>query len=267
MPFERAPAARASAEGTAPVLPGLAVDWPAPAAVGAFMSTRAGGVSAGPYATLNLGDHVGDAADAVAENRRRFAQSLGVRPVWLRQVHGSRVVDAAAAGAGDPPEADAVWTDRPGLACVVQVADCLPVLLAAANGRAVGAAHAGWRGLASGVLEATVDAVARAAGSQPGDMVAWLGPCIGPRRFEVGVDVVEAFAGSAPARFVPSASPDGRPRWLADLPGLARDRLARAGVVRVAGGAWCTVEDASGFFSFRRDRVTGRLAAAVWIRA
>lgn len=247
-------------------LPSLAVDWPAPAVVGACMSTRAGGVSLGRYASLNLGDHVGDDAAAVAENRRRFAQALGAEPVWLRQVHGARVVDAAAVSRAEPPEADGAWTDRPGLACTVLVADCLPVLLAARNGRAVGAAHAGWRGLAAGIVERTLAGVAHAAACEPRDVLAWLGPCIGPDRFEVGSDVLEAFASSPVDRFVPSPSREGRARWMADLPGLARDRLIAAGVRDIAGGRRCTVDDASDFFSFRRDGVTGRLAAAVWLQ-
>lgn len=247
-------------------LPSLAVDWPAPEGVGACMSTRAGGVSLGPYASLNLGDHVGDEAAGVAENRRRFARALGAEPVWLRQVHGSRVVDAGAVAPGGVPEADGAWTDRPGVACAVLVADCLPVLLAARNGRAVGAAHAGWRGLAAGVVEHTLMAVAHAAACEPQDVIAWLGPCIGPRRFEVGSDVLEVFTGSPAERFVPSPARDGRARWMADLPGLANDRLQRAGVRSISGGRWCTVDGASDFFSFRRDGVTGRLAAAVWLR-
>lgn len=247
-------------------LAGLAVEWPAPANIGAFMSTRTGGASCAPWESLNLGDHVGDAPAAVAENRRRFAQAIAAAPVWLCQLHGTQVVDAASVGAGAPPHADGAWTDRPGIACVVQVADCLPVLLAARNGRAVGAAHAGWRGLAGGVVEHTLQAVAAAAGCGADDVVAWLGPCIGPQRFEVGRDVLVAFGGHAPERFVASLPhDDDKPRWMADLPGLARDRLRRAGVEQIAGGSWCTVGDASRFFSFRRDGVTGRLAAAVWL--
>jgi len=243
--------------------PGLAVAWAAPACVGAFMSTREGGHSRGPWAGWNLGDHVGDDALAVQDHRAEFARVLGARPVWLRQVHGVRVVDVARA-AGETPQADAAFSAEPGVACVVQVADCLPLLLAADNGRAVGAAHAGWRGLASGVVEAAVVAVAQAAGCEPSGLHAWLGPCIGPSHFEVGADVVEAFGGGG--HFQPRAHPDGRPRWLADLPALARQRLALAGVARVSGGRWCTVSEPARFYSFRRDGVTGRMAAAVWLR-
>jgi hypothetical protein len=194
---------------------------------------------------------------------------MGAAPVFLRQVHGARVVriDAADAAPGAPiHEADAAVTSASGIACVVQAADCLPVLLAAPGARAVAAAHAGWRGLAAGVVRAAVEAVCAAGSCRPGELVAWLGPCIGPAAFEVGADVLDAFAAS------PAAGPDGtrfRPRggakWLADLAGLARDQLALAGVAEVSGGAWCTVADASRFFSFRRDGVTGRMAGAVWI--
>lgn len=237
------------------------VAWDAP--VDALMSTRAGGVSAPPWDSLNLGLAVGDDPAAVAENRRRFAAALGARPVWLRQVHGA---DVLRLGVDDPDRAaDAAWTDRPGLACTVQVADCLPVLLAHRDGRAVAAAHAGWRGLASGVLENTVRAVCAGIGCDAQDLLAWLGPCIGPSRFEVGADVLAAFADS-PQHFVSRPRPDGAARWLADLPALARSRLRRVGVDRVCGGDACTVEDGSRFFSFRRDGVTGRMAAAVACR-
>jgi len=250
-----------------------AADWIVPDGLppeaGALMTTRAGGVSAPPFDSLNLGERVGDDPAAVAANRARFAAAIGGLPVWLHQVHGTRVVavSAADARAGTPIEADASVTAERGVACVVQVADCLPVLLAAPGGRAVAAAHAGWRGLAGGVLEAALAALCERGGCAPGEVSVWLGPCIGPRRFEVGADVVEAFGPGAAARFAASAEgADGRPRWLADLPGLARDRLTAAGVRRVSGGAWCTVEDSARFFSFRRDRSTGRLAAAIWRR-
>lgn len=247
----------------------LEVRWDAPANVGAWMSTRDGGVSRPPFDSLNLRPPGlrGDAADdpaAVAENQRRFAAAIGAAPVWLDQVHGADVVRLDAATAGHPT-ADAAVTAVPGVACAVLVADCLPVLFCDRGGRAVGAAHAGWRGLAAGVLERTVATLCEAAGAAPADLLAWLGPCIGPRAFEVGADVLAAFPLDR-GRFADRPRPDGAPRWLADLPGLARDRLARAGVSRVTGGTWCTVEDPSRFFSFRRDRVTGRLAAAVCLR-
>jgi YfiH family protein len=236
--------------------------------VGALMSTRAGGRSAGPYASMNVGDAVGDEPGAVVANRRILAEAIGAQPVFLRQVHGNRVVSLgrhdAEAGAS-VHEADACVTVEPGVACVVQAADCLPVLLAACSGRAVAAAHAGWRGLAAGVVEGAVESLCGAASCAPEEVVAWLGACIGPRSFEVGADVLAAFAVSphenAGERFRPL-----RPgKWLANLPLLARDRLAAAGVRGVGGADACTVADASRFFSFRRDGVTGRMAAAVWI--
>ncbi len=242
----------------------LTPDWPAGGRVGAAMSTRAGGASCGPWAALNLGAAVGDAPAAVQENRRRFEAALGVPAVYLRQVHGAEVLRLWASAPAPTQAADAAITTDTGIACTVLVADCLPVLFAAPAGRGVGAAHAGWRGLASGVLEATVAALCEAAACAPGDLLAWLGPCIGPRQFEVGADVLEAFAGGA--HFVPRPRPDGAMRWLADLPRLARDRLRAVGIDQVSGGGWCTVEDASRFFSFRRDGVSGRMAAAVWLR-
>lgn len=245
----------------------LIPEWCVDRRVGAAMSTREGGVSAVPFDTLNLGRAVGDAPAAVIENRRRFTAALeGARPVWLSQVHGARVLRLTA-DTPDGEAADASVATTPGVACTVSVADCLPVLFAAPEARGVAAAHAGWRGLAAGVLEATLAALCDAAACAPAEVGAWLGPCIGPRRFEVGADVLDAFGADAVHRFVPQAVGDGAaPKWLADLPGLARDRLRAAGVTRISGGAWCTVEDASRFFSFRRDRVTGRMAAAVWLR-
>jgi polyphenol oxidase len=215
---------------------GWAPEWGAPAAVGAWMSTRRGGVSGAPWDSLNLGTAVGDDARAVAENRRRFNLRTGAAPLWLHQLHGKEVVRATRALLGTGlPTADASWTNEPGVACTVQVADCLPVLLAADDGRAVAAAHAGWRGLAGGVLEAALQALCSGVGIAAHQVHAWLGPCIGPRRFEVGADVLQAFGGDE-AFFRPHGD-----RWLADLPGLARLRLQRAGVQHVAGGSWCTV--------------------------
>jgi YfiH family protein len=255
-------------------------DWPAPAGLSALMSTRAGGVSAAPFHSLNLRPPALGGADvdepaAVLENQRRFAQALGAQPVWLQQVHGAAVLRLTAAHLqpGAPlPQADASICTEPGIACAVQVADCLPVLLCSADGRAVGAAHAGWRGLAAGVVDHTVVALCEAAACEPGQLLAWLGPCIGPQAFEVGADVLQAFgadpqrlhpADAALFRFSPRA--DGSPRWHADLPALARRRLAMLGVGAVAGGHWCTVAGASRFFSFRRSPRTGRMAAAIAI--
>ena len=252
-------------------------DWLAadglPPGVAGGMSTRRGGVSQGPFAGLNLRPSGLPAAEqddpaAIAENLRRWSGVCApARPVWLDQVHGPAVVRVAAAdvnGSEGPfLQADASVTTEPGVACTVLVADCLPVLFASADGRAVGAAHAGWRGLAGGVLEACLAEVCRAAGCRPGQVSAWLGACIGPQAFEVGEEVRVAFGPSAGAHFRPGIAPG---KWWADLPALARLRLSEAGVRQVSGGAWCTHSDASRFFSFRRDRVTGRHAASIWIR-
>ena len=260
-------------------MPPDAAAWPAgwlpatglPPQVAGLMTSRQGGVSAAPFDSLNLrppglrGDAV-DAPAAVWENQRRLAAVLGgAQPVYLDQVHGTAVVRLTAASLGQTPlpQADASITTEPGLACTVLVADCLPVLLATADGQAVGAAHAGWRGLAGGVLEATLAALQDASQQPASQMHAWLGACIGPQRFEVGPDVREAFGDAPQACFVPTGQPA---KWWADLPSLARWRLARAGVGRVSGGHWCTHSDASRFFSYRRDRVTGRHAAVIWRR-
>ena len=262
----------------APLLPLLRPAWPAPATIGAAMSLRSGGVSASPWHRLNLGHGVGDARAAVDANRARFTAALdGAEPVWLRQVHGADVLHLTAAHVTAPTAtADAAWTDRRGIACTVGAADCLPVLLAVQDGRAVAAAHAGWRGLAAGVLQATVTALCRGSGAAPQQLIAWLGPCIGPLHFEVGADVLAAFGtgaedvdradGVEASRFVYSPRPDGAPRWLADLPGLAQDQLAAAGVGSITASGACTFSDASRFFSFRRDSVTGRMAACIWRR-
>ncbi len=241
--------------------------WQAPGTA-AVMTTRLGGVSAGRFESMNLRDGVGDDPQGVAGNLAALAQAIGVTPVWLNQVHGSRVLrltGADAQAARPEHEADASITTEAGLACAVQVADCLPVLFSAPQGRGVGVAHAGWRGLAQGVLEATVQALCNAAHCEPAQLQAWMGACIGPRQFEVGADVLDAFGASAaaadPARF--TVHKPGK--WLANLPQLARDRLQAAGVSRISGGEWCTVEAPSRFFSYRRDRRTGRMAALVWL--
>jgi polyphenol oxidase len=243
----------------------IAPGWQVDARIGALMTTRVGGVSAAPFDSLNLGRSAGDERAAVDENRRRFEAALGVPTRYLSQVHGARVARLTHANTASQ-EADAAITTEPGLACTMMVADCLPVLFAAPGASGVGAAHAGWRGLAGGVLEATVSALCDAAGCEPRELSAWLGPCIGPKRFEVGADVLAAFGPAAAARFTAQPGADDSPRWLADLPALARDRLHATGVAQVSGGSWCTFEDTSRFFSFRRDRVTGRMAAAVFIR-
>jgi YfiH family protein len=241
-----------------------------PSGTGALMTTRLGGFSVTPFDSLNLRAQTNDPLDhiAVAENRRRFATTLGATPVFLDQVHGVRVVRLTAAHTGPDAAtetADASITTVPGIACTVLVADCLPVLFATRDGRAVAAAHAGWRGLAAGVLEATVDAIRAAVPVAGGDIVAWLGASIGPQRFEVGADVLAAFHDAEARHFMPAPAQDGVPKWMADLPALAEGRLRRLGLTEVGGCGLCTVSDASRFFSYRRDRVTGRLAAAAWI--
>lgn len=233
-------------------------DWPAPANVKALITTRPGGVSKGPFASFNLGLRTGDDPQAVAANRDRLNSLLPQQPRWLRQVHGASVVEAdSLAGM---PEADAGIARRPGTVCAVLVADCIPVLLADRAGTTVAIAHAGWRGLAGGVIENT----ARRMAVDPRGLIAYLGPGIGPGAFEVGADVRDAFlardAGVA-AAFTPHAAG----KWLADLFLLARERLRRAGVGEIRGGALCTYSDARRFFSYRRERRTGRMAAVIWL--
>ncbi len=235
------------------VLPG----WTVPPGVRAVVTTRVGGVSRAPFDTFNLATHVGDDPRAVGENRRRLreALSLPAEPLWLDQVHGTAVCDATMTGGCF----DAAFADRPGVVLAVLTADCLPVFFASADGREIGVAHAGWRGLAAGVLEALLDRFA----APPGTIRAWLGPAIGPSAFEVGAEVRESFLACAPeaARaFVPS-----RPgHWHADLFLLARQRLAARGVHAVTGGGLCTVSDPARFYSYRRDGVTGRMTSLIW---
>lgn len=243
-----------------------------PPDVGGLMATRRGGVSRAPYDSMNLRPSGlrGDAMDepaAIQENQRRFTAWLeGAQPVFLDQVHGTGVVRLARAdlapGRGHP-QADASFTTEPGIACTVLVADCLPVLFAAPGGKGVAAAHAGWRGLAGGVLEATVRALCEATGCEPAQLSVWLGACIGPQAFEVGDEVREAFGAQGARCFVPG---ERTGKWWADLPGLARERLAALGLTRAAGGQWCTFTDPARFFSYRRDGLTGRHAAAIWLR-
>ncbi len=243
----------------------LRSDWHAPG-IGGLMTTRVGGVSGGRYDSMNLGSAVGDDPTAVAQNRARLAAALGAAPVFLAQQHGTRVVRLGAADiAAAPQAADASITTEGGIACTILVADCLPVLFAAPRQRAVGAAHAGWRGLCAGVLEAALQALCAAGDCRPADVEVWIGAGIGPARFEVGPDVLQAFETAGDAADAARFRPQPGNKWLADLPLLARDRLQRGGVKRITGGTWCTAADASRFFSFRRDGVTGRMAAAAWI--
>jgi hypothetical protein len=233
-------------------------DWPAPAGVRALVTTRAGGVSAGPYASFDLATHVGDDPAAVAENRRRLRALLPAEPLWLNQVHGVCVVDAATAHAG--AEADAAFARGKGTVCAVLTADCLPLLLCNDVGTVVAVAHAGWRGLAAGVIEAVV----RATNEPPARLLAWLGPAIGPQSFEVGAEVRAAFVAHAPAAAAAFAAKENG-KWLADLYRLAEQRLNALGVARVFGGGFCTFNEADRFYSFRRDKATGRMASLIWL--
>lgn len=238
-------------------------EWPAPPTVRAAATTRLGGISEPPFDSLNLGVRTGDRLDHVDENRRRLADALNLpeQPRWLHQVHGRRAIPAAGADR-DAVEADAAWTAEPGVVCAIQTADCLPVLLCDDRGERVAVAHAGWRGLASGVLEAAVQAL-----NVPGEnLMAWLGPAIGPSAFEVGDEVRQAFLQADPGAGV-AFEPSTGGRWLADLYSLARRRLAAAGVSHVHGGGWCTFSDAGRFYSYRRDRRTGRMASLIWLEA
>jgi YfiH family protein len=258
--------ARASAALTAALasagLDWIVPDWPAPARVGALLTTRAGGVSAGPRATMNLGGSGDDDPRALAENRRRFEAFLPAEPAWLRQVHGTAVARLTRT-VSPTPVADAAVTAERGVVCAILTADCLPVLFADRAGTAVGIAHAGWRGLAAGVLDETLAAL-RELGAAPADVVAWLGPAIGPAAFEVGEDVRDAFCTPDPGA-AGNFAPHRAGKWHADLYALARRRLARLGVTRVDGGDFCTYTDAARFFSYRRERRCGRMAAAIWL--
>jgi YfiH family protein len=245
-------------------------DWPAPANVRAICTTRDGGASQAPYDSLNLGDHVGDAAEAVATNRKIFGDAIQARPVFLTQIHRSGVVQLHAQ-TRDATQADGCVTTATGLACTIMVADCLPVLFTTADGSTVAGAHAGWRGLAGlggpGILQALWERLQRDHGARAEDTLVWLGPCIGPQAFEVGAEVKAAFEAhdaQAGALF----EPHGNGKWLADLPGLARLRLRALGLRHLYGNdgsiGWCSVANPSKFFSHRRDRVSGRFAATIW---
>ncbi|WP_394755190.1 peptidoglycan editing factor PgeF [Rhodoferax sp.] len=249
--------------------------WPAPGNVRAMCSTRAGGQSVAPYDAFNLGDHVGDDPAAVRANRVLLEQALGARPVFLSQVHGVQV-EQISIDTVSGTQADGCLTAQPGVACTIMVADCLPVLLTNAQGSLVAAAHAGWRGLAGqdgcGILEQVMEGFWALAPVNKAhvatNIIAWLGPCIGPQAFEVGDEVREAFAAQdKEARVL--FKPHGEGKWLADLPGLARLRLQALGVNQIYGNdgsrSWCTVGNPSRFFSHRRDRISGRMAACIWL--
>lgn len=243
-------------------------DWPVPAHVRAVVTTRQGGVSHAPFDSFNLAFHVGDQAQAVVENRRSLLAALNelgpCGPIqWLQQVHGTTVIDAFSEPkrrAQLVPEADAVTTVQRGLPCAVMTADCLPVLFCNQTGSRVAAAHAGWRGLCAGVLEATL-----ARFDNPAEVICWLGPAIGPQAFEVGEDVRQAFLATdmaSDSAFVPTGVPG---KYRADIYELARLRLTRAGVGLIAGGGDCTFRDTERFYSYRREPVTGRMATVIWL--
>ena len=239
-------------------------DWPAPAGVRAVFTLRTSGVSRPPFDTFNVGARAGDDPDAVAQNRAglRASLELPAEPAWLEQVHGSQVIDLDGQTAVEPQpprRGDAAVSHSLNHVCVVQVADCMPVLFAAADGSRVGAAHAGWRGLAGGVLEATV----RAMHTPPAELHAWMGPAIGQAYFEVGEEVRAAFL-AADAEAATAFIANERGRWQCDLYALARRRLAGLGVTSVHGDGWCTFSDAGRFFSYRRDGRCGRMAALIW---
>jgi len=252
----------------------MSLDWPAPTRVRALATLRAGGVSTGTWGLagglpggLNLGLHVGDDATHVGINRARLQELVGCPILWMDQVHGTQVFDADAI---DPdatlevPVADAALSTRPGRALCIMTADCLPVLFTDRQGRGVAAAHAGWRGLLEGVLEVTMAALRSRIGASA-ELLAWLGPAIGPTDFEVGDEVRQAFVDRdvAAASFF---SPTGRPgKWLGDLEGLARQRMAACGGVVSHGGGFCTVSDPGRFYSHRRDRISGRMASLIWL--
>lgn len=236
-------------------------DWPAPDAVRAYSTTRAGGVSTGVWSSLNLSTDVGDDPAAVAHNRVHVRAELQLpsEPCWLKQVHGSCVVDWDRTDPIKRPKADAGTTTQPGVVCAVLTADCLPVLLCDVQATRVAAVHAGWRGLAAGVIESALSTFASTIG-----VMAWLGPAIGPESFEVGDDVRDAFLGADPETS-PAFHAHGSGKWYTDLYALARHRLQRAGVTQVYGGGACTLRDARRYYSYRRDGITGRMATLIWI--
>jgi YfiH family protein len=251
----------------------LLPDWPAPANIRAVFTTRSGGVSLPPYDSMNVGDHVGDDPHNVATNRERLAMALGVVPTYLQQVHGTDWVHLEGLDKQSLC-ADAVLATKPGQVATIMVADCLPVLFTNRTGTLVASAHAGWRGLAAGVLEGAVRALAQSShGCDAHEIIAWLGPCIGPTAFEVGPEVREAFVQLSPSHtqhFKPKHVHAQEGKFDADLAALARDQLRDLGVTALYGNdsspAWCTVSNPSRFFSHRRDRISGRMAACIWMR-
>jgi YfiH family protein len=243
-------------------------DWPAPANVKALQTTRNGGVSLAPYVSLNLGVHVGDDALAVARNRQLLSTYLPSEPVWVNQVHGTDVIDAAKSTCLQ--NADASFTTLANVVCVTMTADCLPVLLCDSAGTVVSAVHAGWRGLCDGAIEVAVNKMA----VHPSDILAWLGPAIGPNAFEVGDDVRQQFIAQdsqAEQAFKAHAEHQLNGKWLCDMYLIAKQRLTKLGITQVYGAGmnedFCTYTDEARFFSFRRDNVTGRMASMIWLES
>lgn len=234
----------------------LQPDWPAPSNIRALTTTRIGGASQGSFSGWNLGMHVGDAPEAVGQNRALLAHQVSGDITWLEQVHGTHVVHLPTRS--PHPQADAAFTDTTGQVCTIMTADCLPVLVCSDNGQQVAAAHAGWRGLSSGVLEATLSLF-----SDPNRCLAWLGPAIGPQAFEVGEEVIEAFVTHSP-QAMSAFTAKGNGKYFADLYHLAKQRLQQAGVTAVYGGEFCTYQQADQFYSYRRDGQTGRMATCIW---
>jgi polyphenol oxidase len=242
------------------IVPGHLIipDWPAPANVKALQTTRLGGISSAPYDSLNLGDHVGDAPMSVARNRMLLNTLLPSEPVWLEQVHGTAVANADMAGC--LLQADACIARHRDAVCVVMTADCLPLLLCDQQGSVVGAAHAGWKGLAAGVVEATVQAM----DVKPQNLMAWMGPAISQQAFEVGSEVRAVFVHADP-RAAAAFIPGQYGKWLADLYVLTRLRLNALGITQIYGGDFCTYRERERFFSYRRDGVNGRMGAFIWL--
>ncbi|WP_455205873.1 peptidoglycan editing factor PgeF [Kaarinaea lacus] len=235
--------------------------WPAPSRVHACVTTRVGGVSNASYAAMNLADHVNDDSEAVLENRRLLKQRLDLpgEPAWLQQTHSTEVIKIDARQHYDP-NADGSYTWDTNVVCAVLTADCLPLLLCDVHGQGVAAVHAGWRGLANGIIEQTVEKM----GVIAGDLLVWLGPAIGPERFEVGADVLNAFCDNNP-QAEKAFTKTAEDRWLADLYHLAKLRLGTLGVTKIYGGDYCTYNDEALFYSYRRDKTTGRMASLIWL--
>jgi len=250
----------------------ITADWPAPNGIHAMVTLRTNGHSVGAYASLNLGDHIGDDPNAVLLNRQALQAALPSAPIWMRQVHGTSVSSPSSRLDQSLllPEADAAITDRPNAVLAVLTADCMPVFFCSKDGKHIGVAHAGWRGLCAGILENTLGALmSESQGLPPSAFMTWLGPAIGPNHFEVGQDVLEAFASRGfqlgPDTFDPIPSKPNK--YLANLPLLARQALKKAGVEQIYGGDLCTYSDSNRFFSYRRDGVSGRFASLIWIES